>query len=138
MVSPVSNTEDNDSNKPEQEEKQEKEQQQQQQKGAGTTTTTTTTIRNAIADKTKSLLRSDSKAVGEPRTHDDFLSRNALRLIEKTFWFIGLILLMFVLVAIFKESVVDKILPLWTLILGGILGWIANGILKGNSNTTTT
>ena len=89
-------------------------------------------VLNQIKEKANSFIRSDK--IGTPQNTSEFLSRNALRLIEKTYWFIGIILVMFILVAIFRESVVDKILPLWTLILGGILGWIANGILKGDSN----
>ena len=126
MVSPVSNPDSNDSNKPE-EEKEEKE-----QKG---TAATTTTIRNAIVDKTKAFLKSDK--IGEPRNHDEFLTRNTMRLIEKTYYFMGIILALFILVALVRESIVETVLPLFTLVIGGILGFMSKDLLRGTPNTST-
>ncbi len=62
------------------------------------------------------------------------MTKNTLRLIEKIFWFLGGILLLFVIVALVRESVVETMLPLFTLVIGGILGFMSKDLLRSSGS----
>lgn len=76
----------------------------------------------------------DGSKTRDPVTSQEFLTKNLMRLIEKTYWFIAFILGLFCVVAIFKESIVQLILPLFTLILGSIFTLIGTNILGAKNN----
>lgn len=89
-----------------------------------------------IEDKAKAMIKSDK--IRDPQTSQEFLTRNTVRIIEKTFWFMGFILVLFVIVAVARPEMVEPTLPLFTLLLGGILALMGNNILNNrNSNVNT-
>ena len=89
------------------------------------------TIMTKIEDKAKAFIKSDK--IRDPQSSSEFLTKNTMRLIEKTYWFLGIILAMFIIVAIFRESIIEVVLPLFTLVIGGILGFMSKDLLR-NSN----
>jgi len=100
------------------------------EKKTETTTTSTTSTPSKISTATVKLgseikNKISGEKLREPQTSQEYLTKNTLRLIRHTYWFMGIILGLFVVVAIFKESTVSAILPLFTLIIGGVIGMIS-------------
>lgn len=91
-----------------------------------------------VEDKTRDF--AEGNPIKEPETTGDFLTMNTLKLIGKTYVFILIVLGMFLAVSLIRESIVQVILPVITLIVGGVLGFLSKDILRGNndnsSNTT--
>lgn len=73
----------------------------------------------------------------DPTTANEFLTQNTMKLIGKTYAFILIVLGMFLVVALIRESIVQVILPVITLVIGGVLGFLSKDILRGNNDNTT-
>jgi len=85
-----------------------------------------------IGDQTKTFIEADE--IRDAATAQEFLTQNTLKLIGKTYAFILIVLGMFLVVALIRESIVQVILPVITLIVGGVLGFLSKDILRGNDN----
>lgn len=94
------------------------------------------TILKSLENRAKSIIKSEK--VGDPQSHSDYLTKNTMRLIEKTYMFLGGILLLFVIMSLVRESIVETVLPLFTLVIGGILGFMSKDLLRGPSTPNNT
>src|SRR4249920_2855688 len=90
----------------------------------------TPTSSSSTVEPVKSLLRGiqhkaddfvESRVLRDATSSQEFLTQNTLKLIGKTYVFILVVLGMFIVVAIIRESIVQVILPVITLIVGGVL-----------------
>jgi hypothetical protein len=79
----------------------------------------------------------EGNPIREPETPNEFLTSNTMKLIGKTYAFILVVLGMFLVVALIRESIVQVILPVITLVIGGVLGFLSKDILRGNNDNNT-
>jgi len=102
---------------------------------------------SAVTTPVKSLLRDiqhkaddfvESRVLRDATSSQEFLTQNTLKLIGKTYVFILVVLGMFIVVAILRESIVQDILPVITLIVGGVLGFLSKDILRGNDGNNNS
>lgn len=92
-------------------------------------------ILKKVEGKTRDFV--ESNEIRGATSTQEFLTQNTLKLIGKTYAFILIVLGMFLVVALIRESIVMDILPVITLIVGGVLGFLSKDILSGNNNSTT-
>jgi hypothetical protein len=92
-------------------------------------------ILKKVEGKTRDFV--EGNEIRDPETSGDFLTMNTLKLIGKTYAFILIVLAMFLAVALIRESIVQIILPVITLIVGGVLGFLSKDILRGNGDNST-
>ena len=106
-------------------------------------TPTSSSSSSSTVEPVKSLLRGiqhkaddfvESRVLRDATSSQEFLTQNTLKLIGKTYVFILVVLGMFIVVAIIRESIVQVILPVITLIVGGVLGFLSKDILRGNND----
>ena len=95
---------------------------------------------NSILKKVEGKTRDfvEGNPIRPPETAGEYLTSNTLKLIGKTYAFILVVLGMFLVVAVFRESIVEIVLPVITLIVGGVLGFLSKDILRGNDNNNNT
>jgi hypothetical protein len=79
----------------------------------------------------------EGNPIRDPETPNEFLTQNTMKLIGKTYAFILVVLGMFLVVALIRESIVQVILPVITLVIGGVLGFLSKDILRGNNDNST-
>lgn len=84
-------------------------------------------LKESLVNKAKSIVKTEK--IRDPVNSQEYISKNVTKLIITSFWFMGIMVGLFVVVAVVRESVVEKMLPLFTLILGGILTLIGQNIL---------
>jgi len=84
-----------------------------------------------IEDKAKAFVKTDK--IRDPQSKSEFITKNFMRLIEKTFWFMGFILFMFIVAVMIKPELAEIILPLFTLVIGGILGFMSKDLIRNSS-----
>lgn len=83
-----------------------------------------------IEDKAKAAIKSDK--LRDPQSPSEFVTKNIMRLIEKTYWFMAFLVALYVIVVIVRPEISDKVLTIFALVLGGVLGFIGNNLLGNN------
>lgn len=85
-----------------------------------------------VPEVVKKVTGSSSGGGGGETTKDKEIidKKNFMLLIKYSYLFMGFLVLMLSFMSAYRESIIDKILPVFTLILGGILTFIAKDIIN--------
>lgn len=92
-------------------------------------------IIDKIEEKAKAAIKSDK--VREPQSKSEAITKNTMRLIEKTYWMLAFLVTLYVIVALIRPEIADKVLTIFGIVIGGILGFISKDVLR-STNTNET